>query len=555
MKSGFLKIEIDGKYETQFVELTTTALNFFDKKEKSSFFFVESGKRDKNGSIPIDYHSHVINSTAVSSSGHGFTINRDGKCFKFMADTIEEKRDWMAMIDDIINEEETDARLCEGSGSTPVIVAPLRPIDTPAARATYKSYFRDLLEVSDSRVGPWKERCCILSMEVLTFYCTSSTSTSAASDWKGAVKISQSTEVHIEDDDLDENRSHRNDFIFRLKTQDREVFLAAPSEESRLHWMNAIHSVKKMNMCRMEGDLATMWQWEGHLKATMRAEHMPTDPKLRVRSASIFGFRPGGGECVEDAVSTGAGAGGAGAGGSGGAAPGRRAPSARNIVPTGLNRVFDSIGTGASSTMSGLSSGVVMTANGLSSGVLATSSGISSGVMRTASGVTSGVMLTASGLGSGIQQLDNGRKLVQGGIVGGTGTLLHTLDSAGRLIATRTFRASGKEDFEARSDSFCEYMQDEESEEEEEEGEAGGGDTWKTTATKNVTGELQGKMAAVGKGMGVLAGLVVLFMTHAVFSDLGRSPCLLHVVLMPEAWLLFSFTVKIFCCFIHQDTA
>jgi hypothetical protein len=254
IKSGFLKIEIEGIYITQFVELANKALNYFDKKEKSTFFFIETG-RAQNGSIPLDYHSHVANNTiAVNSGGHGFSIYRDGKAIKFMTDTLEEKTEWMDIIDEIINEEEKDSRLSGSdllsSSHTPLASPnsePLAPIDTPSTRKTYKSYMKDFLEMSDSRDGQWKEAWFILSMEALTYYSSIKTTHRI-----GFIIISESTEVHSSEaeDDLT-----GTEFIFRVKNKDHSIFLAATSEESRLKWMNAIHSVKKMNLCRSEGDL------------------------------------------------------------------------------------------------------------------------------------------------------------------------------------------------------------------------------------------------------------------------------------------------------------
>ena len=268
IKSGFLKVEIEGKYITQWIELTEKSLNYFDKKEKSTFFFIGSG-RAQTGSVDLDYHSQV---TSIASSGDcEFSIIRDGKAMKFVAETRAEKKDWVRNIEDVINEEEMDARLSGGAGallfdlpaglSSPPAgslssVGPLTPVATPSTRKTYKSYLKEALDMSASRNGPWTQAWFILSMEALTYY-SSSSSTSLTTDRLGSLIISESSEVHNdEDDDL----SGGSPFIFRVTSNEHTLYLAATSEESRLRWMNTIHSVKKMNLCRAEGDLATMWQ-------------------------------------------------------------------------------------------------------------------------------------------------------------------------------------------------------------------------------------------------------------------------------------------------------
>mmetsp|Transcript_21565 Transcript_21565/g.40228 ORF Transcript_21565/g.40228 Transcript_21565/m.40228 type:complete len:751 (+) Transcript_21565:49-2301(+) len=468
LKSGILQMEVNGKYVPQFVELTPTALNYYDKEEKSSFFFKDSAKV-KNGSIVIDYHSHIINSTAVSNSGHGFSINRDGNIFKFKANTLKEKKDWIHEIDEAINEEEVDARLSAGGGRTPLLTPqPAAPIDSPEHRSTYKSYLKGNLEVSDSsRTGPWKDRWFILSMEALTYYKSAETTTHT-SDRKGSAVISQSTEIHIEDNDDDENRSHKNIYVFRLQNQGHCIFLAAATEESRLQWIDSIHSVKKMNLCRWEGDLATMWTWERHLKATMSVESMPTDSKLKLRSASIFGFRPSFGKDDDD-----------------GDNDKDLLPSVKSIVPTGLNSVFDSIESGAQDTFSGISSGVKK---------------------------------TASGLAKGLEHVDSGRRLVQGTIVDG---IVDGADSLQRTVnRLPSFSRHETEDFEARRDSFCEYMQDDEIEVEDMHEDANG--TWQNSGTKNITAELTSKLVAIAIGMGALALLLGLFISYSTLFDLGN---------------------------------
>lgn len=277
ISSGFLKVEIDGKYTTQWIEVTSTAFNYFDKKDKSSFFSFSSG-RSQNGSVDLDYHSHV-----VTTSDFLFSIVRDDKAaLKLMTDTVEDKNDWMRIIEDVINEEEIDSRRLSGGGGALLFDLPspssspplpftseggLAPMTPPSSRQTYKSYLKEYLNMSDSKDGPWKQAWFILSMEALTYY-SSSASASRTVGRIGSLAISESSGVHTDDDDnlID------NTFIFRVTNNsdgnseggEQTIYLAATSEESRLRWMNTIHSVKKMNLCRAEGDLNTMWQVGQH---------------------------------------------------------------------------------------------------------------------------------------------------------------------------------------------------------------------------------------------------------------------------------------------------
>lgn len=480
IKSGFLKIEIErGKYVTQWIELTNKALNYFDKKEKSTFFFVGAG-RAQNGRVVLDYHSHVVSNPQVSD-GLGFSITyKDGKPVNFIAETSKEKKEWMDIIEDIINEEEVDSRLSDGGrvhGTPPrhpSTGSPAEPIATPSSRPTYKSYLKDYLEISKSRNGPWKQVWFILSMEALTYY-SSASATSSTQDRIGSLAISESTEVHTDDDDIS-----GSEFIFRLKTKDQTMYLAAISEESRLQWMNTIHSVKKMNMCRAEGDLATMWKWEESMKNTMSVEVMPTDPRFKLRSASIFGFRPGSFDNEEG-----------NSGGDKGTESDDDFFSTKNLVPKGLNKVFGAIESGAQSTVSGISRGI-----------------------------SKGAEETLSGIARGIDTLDEGRRLVQDGLVEGTDSLIHTLDS-GCSMFIPTFGEDGLEDFEARSDSFCEYDDDEEEGEEEAAGEDIG-KTWKTSQPKSLTLELTSMMTAVATVVGGVALLLLLFITHSIVFNLGE---------------------------------
>ena len=227
----------------------------------------------------------------------------------------------------------------------------------------------------------------------------------------------------------------------------------------------------------------------------MSVENMPTDPKLKLRSASLFGFRPGSFDTKaaaeeEDQKEEGFFSG--------------------KIVPRGLNSVFGAIESGAQSTVSGIASGARSTV-----------SVIESGAQSTAAGISSGAKSTVSGLSQGIDTLDNGRKLVQGGLVDGTGALINTLDS-GVSMFIPTFGEDGMEDFEARSDSFCEYEDDEESEESEEEGSADINNTWKTSQARNLTVELTTKLIALATVVGGLALLLLLFISHSVIFDLGE---------------------------------
>ena len=480
LKSGYLHLEVGGRYVKQWVELTQSALTFYEEKPKSSFFFSDK-IYEINGKIVIDYHTHVISSTAVSSSGQGFSLHRDGTCYKFMAETVVDMKDWIDMIEEVINEEEVDSRLSGGIGGTvggsiggsiggntmPIVTTPqaqpAEPIDTPAARSTYKSYLKGALEIQESStgLGQWKERYFILSLEALTYYKSSSTTTNT-SDRKGSLVICQTTEIHIEDDD--EDYKHNNAFIFRIENNGHSTLLAAATEKNRLQWIDSIHSVKKMNMCRWEGDLETMWKWESHLQPTMSVEEMPKDPKFKLRSASIFGFRPRKNSKDDDSGND-------------------LLPSVKNIVPRGLNAVFDSLESGAQGTVAGISSGV---------------------------------KLTASGLSKGLDHIDSGRRLVQGTIVDGTDSLTQSI--RGGLSAF----GDHQEDFEARSDSFCEYMEDEENEDVDEAGADDIHNTWKTTVTKNITNDLRVKLNAIATSCMVLSLLMGLFMAHSIIVDVGK---------------------------------
>jgi hypothetical protein len=149
--------------------------------------------------------------------------------------------------------------------------------------------------------------------------------------------------------------------------------------------------------------------------------------------------------------------------------------SVKTIVPKGLTSVFDSIESGALNTMSGISSGADFATSGLTRGI--------------------------------------------GHLVDGTENIFEsTLDFIPGL------GDDDDEDFEARSDSFCEYMQDDDADDsEEDENEGDVNKTWKSSVSKNVTMELNSKMVAVSICIAALAVVLILFVSHAAIFDLGKQ--------------------------------
>ena len=463
IKSGFLRVEVAGEYTPQFVELTTTSLDYYDKKEKSTFFFGKD--RSKTGSVVLDYHSHVVNNSVKSGAGgFCFLINRDGKAVKFLADTLEEKKNWVEAIEEVINEEEVDS-VNDSVPSTPLVGRGAEPIVTPSSRHTYKSYLKGFLRMSSTNDGKWKKVWCIISMEALSYY-TSTSDTNRL----GHVDITEATEVHSENDNV-----VGDEFIFFLKNKGQCAYFETNSEESRLTWMNTIYSVKKMNLCRSEGDLGTMWQWESHLRANMTTEIMPSDPRHKLRSASIYGVRP---ELLDDDHSDGD----------------DDFPSVKNIMPLGLSKVFGAIENGAESTIHGISSGAKTAVSGVSKGIVTLDSGRKKVQNKIVDGVKDGT----------------------GAIIDGTGALIDTID-AGCSKFIPSFGDDGYEMFDADSDTFGEYYDDDNIKSDTKHRIKSSNHSDR----KNITAKLRGKLMAISTVGGAVALLLCLFISYSSLSSLG----------------------------------